>query len=228
MIRQGQALSLVRGNMRRKHQTLIGMAVLTLVMTSRSAVAQEAVFGASLQPRIVEGEAQKPPGTFYIGGYSSPGGTARYVVHFYSVRDPADRRPEGVPYVSIPIASRSYETTAGTGPQEWTDGRTCAALYGVMYEFTRLAPPLFHTPRFTPEPEGSSRLGSVPLGVHAPIVSVWGYARQADGAPMSMMLTGTDGIIDRWVRFAEDQLADCWRPGRPTFEQGPVPATQSK
>lgn len=62
MIRQGQALSLVRGNMRRKHQTLIGMAVLTLVMTSRSAVAQEAAFGASLQPRIVEGESQKPPG----------------------------------------------------------------------------------------------------------------------------------------------------------------------
>jgi hypothetical protein len=66
MIRQGQAMSLVRGNMRRKHQTLIGMAVLTLAMTSGSAVAQEAAFGASLQPRIVEGESQKPPGTFYI------------------------------------------------------------------------------------------------------------------------------------------------------------------
>jgi hypothetical protein len=180
--------------------------------------AQEPVFGALLQPRIVEGEAQKPQGSFYVGGYTSPGGEARHVIHFYSVRDPADRSPEGVPYVSIPIASRSYESSTDTAEQVWADGRNCPALYGVMHEFTRLAPPLFHTPRFSPEPAGSSRLGSAPMRVHGQIVSVWGYARQADGAPMSMLLTGTDGIIDRWVRFAEDQLEGCWSPGRPTFQ----------
>lgn len=179
--------------------------------------AQEPAFGAALQPRIVEGEAQKPAGTFYVGGYTSPGGEERHVVHFYAARDPGDRSPEGVPYVSVPIASRSRETSTGAEITAWADGTTSPALYGVMHEFTRLAPPLFHTPRFAPEPAGSSRLGSTPSRVHGQNVSVWGYARQADGAPMSMMLTGTDGIIDRWVRFAEDQLEDCWKSGRPVF-----------
>lgn len=184
---------------------------------SDSAVAQEALFGATLQPRIVEGAAQAPSGTFYVGGYTSPGGTQRHVVHFYSYRDPNDRSPEGVAYTSIPLASRSLENETGRGVESWADGRTCGALYGVMSEFTRLAPPMFHTPRFHLEPVGSGRLGAESMRVHAPIVSVWGYARQADGAPMSMMLTGTDGIIDRWVRFAEDQLVNCWTSEQPSI-----------
>lgn len=192
------------------------LAASTLTITHVRA--QEPVFGALFQPRIVEGEAEKPEGSFYIGGYTSPGGEARHVIHFYSVRDPADRSPEGVPYVSIPIARRSYESSAGADEKVWADGRSCPALYGVLHEFTRLAPPLFHTPRLTPEPPGSSRLGSAPMRVHGQVVSVWGYARQADGAPMSMMLTGTDGLIDRWVRFAEVQLESCWGPGRPIFQ----------
>ena len=197
---------------------IVGLAF-TVFSAAGTVGAQEPAFGGSFQPRIVQGVAQAPHGTFYVGGYSSPGGTQRHVVHFYAIRDPNDRSPEGVTYVSIPIASRILETGVGGGPRLWADGRNCSALCGVMYEFTRLAPPLFHAPRFNPEPTGAPRLGALSLGIHTGVVSLWGYARQADGAPMTMMLTGSDGIIARWATFAEDQLADCWSPEGPRLQR---------
>lgn len=195
----------------------IATVVAISALAASAAGAEEPAFGSVLQPRIVEGVAQMPPGASYVGGYTSPGGTARQVVHFYSRRDPDDNSPEGVSYRSVPFASRSYETETSTELQSWADGATCAPLYGVMYEFTRLSPPLFHTPRFGDEPRGAARLGALSMPIHGPIVSVWGYARQADGAPMSMMLTGDSGIIDRWVKFAEDQLAGCWSSEAPNI-----------
>lgn len=193
---------------------IVGLAV-AFLGTAGSVGAQEPAFGGRFQPRIVQGVADAPRGAFYVGGYSSPGGTQRQVIQFYAIRDPNDRGPEGVAYASIPIASRMLEAEAGGGSRVWADGHTCAALYGVMYEFTRLAPPLFFAPRFNPEPAGASRLGATSMSIHTGDVSVWGYARQADGAPMTMMLTGSDGIIARWVTFAEDQLAECWSPEEP-------------
>jgi len=41
-------------------------------------------------------------------------------------------------------------------------------------------------------------------------VSVWGHATQADGGPMFMTLSGANGLIDEWVRWADRQLQDCW------------------
>lgn len=179
---------------------------------------QEAAFGGALQPRIVEGTADAPAGAFFVGGYTSPGGSERHVVQFYAIRDPSDRSLPGVPYVSVPVARRSLETPEGARLESWADGRSCGALYGVLHEFERLTPPAFHVPDLQPRPPGASRLGSTAsMRVHGSVVSVWGYARQADGAPMSMMLTGTDGLIDRWVRFAEEQLSSCWTPDQPDF-----------
>lgn len=194
-------------------------ATVILAGLSWSAHAQEAVFGGALQPRIVEGEAQAPRGAFFIGGYTSSTGTEKFDVQFYSVRDPEDHRPEGVPYTSIPVARRVLETGDGSGSPSWADGRECGALYGVLYEFERLTPPRFHVPVLQAPPNGASRLGG-PLSIHAPVVSAWGYARQADGAPMSMMLTGTDGLIIRWARFADEQLAPCWSSEAPVFSRG--------
>lgn len=196
---------------------IVGLAI-TFLSAAGTVSAQEPAFGGRFQPRIVQGVGQAPQGAFYVGGYSGQGGTQRQVVQFYAIRDPNDRGPEGVAYVSIPIASRMLETEAGGGPRLWADGRTCSALYGVMYEFTRLAPPLFYAPRFNPEPAGASRLGALSMSIHTGSVSVWGYARQADGAPMTMMLTGSDGIIVRWVTFAEDQLAACWSSEEPYLQ----------
>lgn len=186
-----------------------------LLCTTGSSAAQEPAFGGRFQPRIVQGVEDAPRGAFYVGGYSSPGGTQRHIVQFYAIRDPNDRSPEGVSYISIPVASRMLDMEDGPGARVWADGRSCAALYGVMYEFTRLSPPLFFTPRFNPEPAGASRLGALSMSIHVGDVSVWGYARQADGAPMTMMLTGTDGIIARWVAFADHELADCWSSEEP-------------
>lgn len=164
-------------------------------------------------PRIVEGEASRPAGTFYVEGYAAPGGAERDIVQFYALRDPSDDSPEGVPYVSIPIARRTHESAAGGSHDVlWADGRTCPQLYGVMAEFSRLAAPTFSVPQFTPEPIGASRMGPVSISVHAPVLSIWGYARQADGVRMSMTLSGTDGLIARWVSWTEAQLSDCWRP----------------
>lgn len=162
-------------------------------------------------PRIVEGEAAKPSGTFYVGGYAAPGATERDIVQFYALRDPIDDSPEGVPYVSIPLARRAHESAMGIGTKLlWADGRTCPQLYGVMAEFARLATPSFSTPQFTREPVGSSRMGPASISVHAPVLSIWGYARQADGVRMSLTLSGTDGLIMRWVSWTEAQLSTCW------------------
>lgn len=194
--------------------TVAGLFV-ALLGPVNGANAQEPAFGGGLQPRIVQGVVQTPQGAQYVGGYSNSGGTQRHVIQFYAFRDPGDRSPEGTAYVSIPIASRMLETGTTNGSRVWADGRTCSALYGVVYEFTRFAPPFFHAPRLHPEPAGASRLGAPSMSIHSGSVSIWGYARQADGAPMTMVLTGTDGIIARWVAFAEEQLAGCWSPQEP-------------
>jgi hypothetical protein len=175
-----------------------------------SCEAQTPVFGGDAQPRIVEGEALAPRGSFYVGGYSGMSGFQPYTVHFYARRDPADHSPEGAGYTSIPFARRA---TGRPGPDqkvEWAEGAACPGLYGVMTEFPRLAPPRFHTPRFHSQPPGAGGMGSVPRDMASPPLAVWGYARQADGVPMTMMLTGADGIIQRWVAFAEGALSGCW------------------
>lgn len=185
-------------------------AVLFSLSITQSSNAQQAAYGGTLQPRIVEGVSLAPPGGFFVGGYSGPGGTERQVVHFYTVRDPEDHNPEGMPYASIPMANRALENDDGRTATSWADGRSCPQLYGVLYEFSRLSPPLFHVRQLTAEPPGAARMGAGQMRVHAPQVSVWGYARQADGVPATMMITGTDGILDRWVRWSEDQLSGCW------------------
>ena len=189
---------------------LIRVAVAALLASIPASGSAQAVFGGEMQPRIVEGAASAPAGTFYVGGYAAPGNTTRHIVNFYSRRDPADVSEEGVPYVSIPLARRVLERDGVQGEVQWADGRDCPGLYGVMREFTRLQPPLFSTPRFHSEPAGAGAVGGVGPGLHAPTVAVWGYARMADGAPTSMMLTGDGGILKTWVVFAERELAGCW------------------
>jgi hypothetical protein len=186
--------------------------------------AQEPVAGGHNIPRVVEGERLKPNGSFYSGGYSGSQDFIPYAVHLYEFRN--DRAPDGSDPEWLPWAVR----LAGSGTQartvQWVDGRTCPALYGVLVSFADLAPPRFRSPRFHQLPRGADAPSDAPLTIGAPPLAAWGYARQADGALMAMIFTGTDGLIASWVNHAEAALRDCWRSDPPSDlipHDAPVP-----
>ena len=95
--------------------------VLASILSCGTTRAQEAVFGASLQPRIVEGEAQKPPGTFYIGGYSSP--AVRRDTSFISIRSVTRLTGVRKAFPTSPFQSRVGHTKRGL-ELDRSNGRT--------------------------------------------------------------------------------------------------------
>lgn len=168
------------------------------------------------QSRYEEGRSTAPKDALYLGGYAKDGEVGVEIVDFYTYRDPAATN-DGVRFGAIPFARRSMENGDGhLVVLGWADGRTCGALHGVLREFERLAPPTFQVPPlYNAPPAGSSALGGPSARVHPEISSVWGLARQADGAPSILSFSGSDGLIDRWTAFAETQLAECWSDQRP-------------
>lgn len=203
----------------------IASAVASALLAA-SGHAQEPVAGGHNIPRMIEGERLKPQGSFYSGGYSGSHDFIPYVVHIYEFRN--DRTADGSDPEWLPWAIQ----LSGGGTQdrkvEWADGRECPGLYGVLGAFADLSPPRFRTPRFQTLPPGSGGLGSAPMVMGAPSLAVWGYARQADGAMMAMIFTGADGLIARWVDYADSALQNCWRSAPPSDlvpEGSPVPTS---
>lgn len=162
-------------------------------------------------PRYEYGLRTAPGDTFYIGGYSRDTELGQIIVDFYTRQDPSLTN-DSVRFGAIPIARRSLDT-GGNEPRVigWADGRMCGQLQGVLLEYTRLVPPTFQTPSLYSAPPTNSRtLGGPSVRVHPIDSSVWGYARQPDGAQGIASITGSDGLIDRWTAFAEEQLDACW------------------
>lgn len=184
------------------------------------------VLDPDAQPRTAQQRAGAATGALAVGGYSRTGVDGRTVVEFYTVIDRASSR-DGVRFTSIPMARRWLERADERLDQGWVDGRACDALYGVLTEFTRLAPPVFHTPPLLGPPRsGPVGIGGPDTRIPPVVSTVWGIARQADNAPMTMTITGTDGLIDRWTDFAERSLAGCWTHNAPDFGGAPSPAAQ--
>lgn len=170
------------------------------------------------QPRYEQGRRTTPEGTLYLGGYSRDTEGGQVVVDFYTRQDRALTN-DGIRFGAIPYARRRTDTGQGE-PRVigWADGRRCGQLQGVLLEYTRLATPTLQTPSLYSAPANGSRAidGPAPR-IHPVDSSVWGYARQADGGQAVLTITGSDGLIDRWTAFAEEQLSGCWEDGSPYF-----------
>lgn len=189
--------------------SIVAFAVIA-ALTAQEGYLQALPFGADLQPRFEEGLATAPARSFYIGGYLASGREGPIVVHFYAMDDPDIPRIEGIPYASIPVARRANLTSEENSAAVWAEGRSCPALYGVLAEFGRLQAPLFTVPPLTPTPRGAGAMGGAQPAIHGSSAAVWGFARQADGAPSSMFLTAGSGRLMEWQLFAERRLAACW------------------
>lgn len=169
-------------------------------------------------PRYEQGRRTAPEGTFYLGGYSRDTEGGQVIVDVYTRQD-RTLTHDGIRFGAIPYARRSLDTGQGA-PRVigWADGRTCGQLQGVLLEYTRLAPPTFQTPSlYNAPPNGSRPMDGPAPRVHPVDSSVWGYARQADGGQAILTLTGSDGLIDRWTAYAEEQLSSCWQDSSPDF-----------
>jgi hypothetical protein len=167
---------------------------------------------ADVHPRYDHGYGTAPQGSLYLGGYSRDSDEGQIIIDFYSRQDRALTN-DGIRFGAIPFARRSLDTGEGApAVLAWADGRTCGALNGVLMEYSRLVAPTFQVPfLYYAPPAGSQALGGPPMRVHPIDSSVWGLARQPDGAPSVLTFTGSDGLIDRWTAFAEVQLGECWR-----------------
>lgn len=162
-------------------------------------------------PRYAHGLRTAPESTFYIGGYSRDTESGQVVVDFYTKQDPT-LTIDGFRFGAIPMARRSLDT-GESDPRVlgWADGKMCDQLQGILLEYTRLVPPAFQTPFLYGAPLQNSRTLSGPVPrVHPVESSVWGYARQPDGAQAIISMTGSAGLVDRWTAFAEEQLDTCW------------------
>lgn len=200
-----------------------GLALTIFLLLAGPSFGQDAVFGGHNIPRMQEGEALKPNGSFYSGGYLGSRDFRPYRIHLYEFRNDRGDMVEWVPW-----ALRITGTEAQGQRMEWADGRDCPEAYGVLAALSDFSTGRFLTPRFQTLPPGARPVPGPPIGMGAPPLAVWGYARLADGARGSMMVTGADGLIRDWVDFADSQLADCWGPERPTFEQRQGPTTPPK
>lgn len=183
--------------------TSVASASMLVLLAQSPTLQAHRELGLAVQPRELQGLEHRPPGAIFIGGFATPGGTERNVIEFYhySRRSPFS--------AVVPIARRARETPDGQGEAQWADGRSCPGLYSVLFAFERLSPPLFRVPALA-EPVPRSSPPSVGFPLHGGLVSVWGHATQADGGVMFMTLSGANGLIDEWVRWADRQLQDCW------------------
>jgi len=190
-------------------KTLIRTLVIgALSLIYGNAHAQTPVAGGHNIPRMAEGEALKPNGSFYAGGYSGARDFTPYRVHLYdfrSERDPADQQPDWLPWAI---------RLTGSGTQnrhvEWADGRTCPGVYSVQIAVADFPAGRFRAPRFVELPAGAGGPPAPALDMGAPSLAFWGYADLADRALGTMMITGSDGLIRPWVDFADAQLQGCW------------------
>lgn len=171
---------------------------------------------ADVHPRYDHGYGTAPQGALYLGGYSRDSEDGQIIVDFYSRQD-RSLTNDGIRFGAIPFARRSLDTGAGVpAVLAWADGRTCGSLNGVLMEYSRLVAPAFQVPfLYQAPPAGSQALGGPPTRMHPIDSSVWGLARQPDGAPSVLTFTGSDGLIDRWTTFAEAQLDKCWGAQEP-------------
>ena len=177
----------------------------TLVATEAAAQRYQDV-----QPRYESGRQEGADDFLYLGGYSRDTEAGEVVVDFYTRQD-RSLTNDGIRFGAIPFARRSIRNGGSTSVLGWADGARCGQLGGVLREYARLSPPTFQVPYlYQAPPSGSSAMGGPPMRVHPVDSSVWGRARQADGAPSIMTLSGSDGLIDQWTAFAESELKDCW------------------
>lgn len=178
------------------------------LLFSNDARAQEPVAGGHNIPRMVEGEALKPAGSFYFGGYSGSRDFVPYRVHLYDFRieqSSADPRPEWAPWAVRLTGAGTQERRV-----EWADGRTCPGVYSVETALSDFPSGRLRTPRFNTGPAGSGTVPAPPLAMGSPALAVWGYANLPDMAFGTVMTTGSDGLIRQWVDFADSQLQNCW------------------
>ena len=189
------------------------LAFILSFVLAEDAKCQSPVVGAHRIPGMVEGERLRTPGSFYSGGYSGSAQFTPFTVQLFEAHVGSEAEPRWIPW-----AIRVSGSDVASLPRQWADGRACPALYGVQHEFSNLAPPQFRSPRFHDLPTGSGGMAGPGTTIGAPPVAVWGYARQADGALMGLMFTGADGLLPRWVDYAERALASCWTTEAPVFE----------
>ena len=193
--------------------TSVASASMLALLAQSPALQAHHELGLAIQPRELQGLEHRPLGAVFIGGFATPGGTERNVVEFYTYSAHESFT------AALPIARRARETRDGQGQAQWADGRTCPGLYSVLAAFQRISPPLFYVHPIT-EPTPRSIPPSAGISLHGGLVSVWGHARQADGAPIFMTLSGGEGLIDEWVRWADRQLQDCWTLTEPPKPDG--------
>lgn len=173
------------------------------------------VAGGHLIPAMVRGEQLKPTGSFYVGGYSTSEGSVPINVHFYEHRQGGETAASWTTW-----ALREVGTGSGVR-LEWLDGASCAGIYGVQRMLADRFAPRFREPRPVERlPTGARTLPGPPIVVDGgSTVAIWGYAVHADGARGAMIVTGQEGSIQDWARFANEQLAPCWSEHAPTFLQ---------
>jgi hypothetical protein len=192
---------------------MILIAFLAIVGLPGLAASQNPLASARSIPRMAEGEEMKPPGSFYLGGHSGSRDFVPFAVHYYEAQVGSELSHTWTPWALRLSGGDSENLT-----RQWVDGRTCPALYGVLNEFSLLATPRFRAPSFHSLPPGAGGMGGPGFTIGGSTVAVWGYARQADGGATGLMITGVDGLLPKWVDYAERALEPCWTTEAPVFE----------
>ncbi len=191
---------------------------LGLVIAVCGALTAEAQDYTTVHPFNQLGKTSAPPEAGYVGGYERFVNDQRIVVDFFTYLDRAATR-DGRAFGQIAVARRSVESSNGEmHVVSWADGRQCEGLLSVLVEFGRLEAPRLVTPPLVYPPVADSTLFGPRMSTEPRTTSVWGLARQADGALMTMTLSGQVGLISAWGDYAEQQLAPCWQEQQPTIQ----------
>lgn len=146
-----------------------------------------------------------PARSRFVGGYAVDGG-GLWVVEFF------DTLVEGgAPTFT---ARRALD---GLQRQEHVEVKTaqeCPAIAGVLEALNNLATPQIRVANLR-RAVGPLPMAQRPQGpeTNAPYYTIWGRSMQADGSFAESKFSANTGPIADFARFADEQLASCWRQG---------------
>lgn len=164
------------------------------------------LFAATANAQTVQiGQEHAPFDSYFLAGYrasASNGPLAGvWITEFFRSNDKPYRL----------LARRALAATAGEEQVRIIDERECPALANVMEGLNGLPMPTVRVRNLSRQDSfGPSFPSPTTMQTEAAFYEIWATAIQADGSFADLRVSGTEGQIGGWGRFADQQLFRCW------------------